>query len=243
MMLTHKILEQHGNSDFYGAGIRDFCSIAIQFDCGAIDDLPLGRVEELAVCRAPFSQTVVQFQFTDGPFVDYLIAFVDEIASGEFQCVFVQRSRVTKEWLITPPFHFEFEGERLFLEQLGGFPAPSSDKDQIGRCFWRVLNAFYVIGCSNVELTDNKPPAALNKKRAKAGKLPLFEYKTLVLKVGKGSARSADGGGTHASPRVHLRRGHVRRIDATRRVWVQSCVVGSKHGMVAKDYRVEGGAK
>ena len=51
-----------------------------------------------------------------------------------------------------------------------------------------------------------------------------------------------DGGGTHASPRVHLRRGHIRKIADGRTVWVQACVVGSKHGMVLKDYKLRSAA-
>lgn len=105
---------------------------------------------------------------------------------------------------------------------------------------WRI---FAVMACSNVRTRDHKPDAALNKKRAKAGKVPLVSYKTLEIVVpntryeGGGS-----GGGTHASPRVHLRRGHIRKIADGRTVWVQACVVGSKHGMVLKDYKLRSAA-
>ena len=100
-------------------------------------------------------------------------------------------------------------------------------------------NIFAVMACSNVRTRDHQPDAALNKKRAKAGKVPLVSYKTLEIVVpntryeGGGS-----GGGTHASPRVHLRRGHIRKIADGKTVWVQACVVVSKHGMVLKDYKL-----
>ena len=102
-----------------------------------------------------------------------------------------------------------------------------------------VWNVFAIMACSNVRTRDHQPDAALNKKRAKAGKVPLVSYKTLEIVVpntryeGGGS-----GGGTHANPRVHLRRGHIRKIADGRTVWVQACVVGSKHGMVLKDYKL-----
>jgi hypothetical protein len=49
--------------------------------------------------------------------------------------------------------------------------------------------------------------------------------------------RSNSLGGSHCSPREHLRRGHIRRIAGNRCVWVNSCVVaaGSRFG-VSKDY-------
>lgn len=100
------------------------------------------------------------------------------------------------------------------------------------------LNAFYILGCSNVQTEDHAAPAALNKKRAKAGKFPLLEYKTLVITPGAAGATGRPAGGTHASPRVHLRRGHVRRIEDGRRVWVQACIVGSAQGIILKDYKV-----
>ena len=75
------------------------------------------------------------------------------------------------------------------------------------------------------------------KKREAKGKVPFFTYKVLTLKPSKRS--SGEGlGGTHASPRVHLRRGHIRRLP-DKRIWVNGCVVGDKSkGMVVKDYAV-----
>ena len=45
-------------------------------------------------------------------------------------------------------------------------------------------------------------------------------------------------GGTHRSPRQHLRRGHIRRLP-TKKVWVNSAIIGnSKNGIIQKDYAV-----
>ncbi len=47
-------------------------------------------------------------------------------------------------------------------------------------------------------------------------------------------------GGTHASPRLHLRRGHPRQYAPGKYCWVQPCVVGNKAaGMVHKDYAIK----
>jgi hypothetical protein len=54
-------------------------------------------------------------------------------------------------------------------------------------------------------------------------------------------AASADLGGSHASPRWHLRRGHWRQLADGRRVFVRQCEVGDPaRGGVVKDYAVGG---
>lgn len=54
-------------------------------------------------------------------------------------------------------------------------------------------------------------------------------------------AASADPGGSHASPRWHLRRGHWRQLADGRRVFVRQCEVGDPaRGGVVKDYAVGG---
>lgn len=104
-----------------------------------------------------------------------------------------------------------------------------------------VVRGLSVLNCSNVAVVDNQPSMALNKKRLKSGKPPTFTYKTLHIKTGflplGQSARSLDG--ARHGPRLHLRRGHIRRIHSGLTTWVQSAMVGSAtSGMVMKDYRV-----
>jgi len=47
-------------------------------------------------------------------------------------------------------------------------------------------------------------------------------------------------GGSHASPRWHIRRGHWRQLANGRRVFVRPCEVGDPtRGGIVKDYAVE----
>jgi len=96
------------------------------------------------------------------------------------------------------------------------------------------------MNCTNVRRYEQHPSAKLQKSRAKRGKAPLFSYWTLQLN-GR-SDRGNHKGGTHDSPRVHLRRGHPRQFAPGKWTWVQPCAVGNKAaGMVHKDYRAGGG--
>lgn len=89
--------------------------------------------------------------------------------------------------------------------------------------------------CTNVHRQKHEPDTKLQKARARRGKAPLFSYWTLQLD-GK-SERGEDRGGTHASPRVHLRRGHPRQYMPGKWTWVQAHAVGNRAlGMVHKDY-------
>jgi|ERR1035437_910649 hypothetical protein len=67
-------------------------------------------------------------------------------------------------------------------------------------------------------------------------KKPLWEYKLLSLKQIK--KESSDFlGGTHASPRYHLRRGHWRTLSSGKEVYIDPMEVGDKSkGLIEKDY-------
>ena len=95
------------------------------------------------------------------------------------------------------------------------------------------------LGAHEVTFDDIEPDKNKNKMRRARGKMPLFTYK--VLTIGKKKRKSRHLGGTHASPRSHLRRGHYRTSPKGVRYWVQPCMVkGETEGFVHKDYVVEG---
>ena len=101
-----------------------------------------------------------------------------------------------------------------------------------------LIQACAVLNCANVTTEDLTPSASLNRKRKVNGKQPFFSYKVLQLsderhRVGE------PAGGHHVSPRMHLRRGHLRRLEK-KTVWVRPAMVNaaSTRGVVAKDYQI-----
>jgi len=103
------------------------------------------------------------------------------------------------------------------------------------------------LNCKNIDTVKNLPPKALNKKRVKSCKQPLFTYKTLVIKP-TGKKQEAQAAQGLWDNRVHLCRGHFKTYtDAnplfgrvTGRFWWQPAVRGDKEkGVVMKDYKVE----
>jgi hypothetical protein len=95
------------------------------------------------------------------------------------------------------------------------------------------------LSCTNVSHEPiEKINPAVNARRVRDGKLPLYETHRLVINAGKQSSISGVSGSSHASPRQHLRRGHIRRLPSGN-IWVNSCVVGSAElGVVKKEYAI-----
>lgn len=107
----------------------------------------------------------------------------------------------------------------------------------LGREAIAICEMCNVLQCTNIvtELLD--PPQALNAKRARNGKLPFFEYR--ILKIEERAGSTVERGGTHAAPRLHYRRGHIRRLPDSRKTWVRPAMVGDKtRGLIMKDYDV-----
>jgi hypothetical protein len=95
-----------------------------------------------------------------------------------------------------------------------------------------------VLNCSNVKPIVVDPVAALNKKRARSGKTPFFSYHVLQIDADRAQNGGGGQGGGHASPRLHLRRGHIRALpDGKRTTFVRAHLVGDANkGHVKKDY-------
>jgi hypothetical protein len=126
-----------------------------------------------------------------------------------------------------------------------------SDKENIvlswGQKALTILNlSLLLLSCKNIGTEKNYPPEALNKKRLKHHKQPLFTYHTLVLKpVGK----KQESIPRHLwENRIHLCRGHFKTYTEdkplfghiTGRFWWQPSVRGrNRDGIVMKDYVVE----
>ncbi|MBO0943535.1 hypothetical protein J1N44_17920 [Acidovorax temperans] len=79
----------------------------------------------------------------------------------------------------------------------------------------------------------------INTARAKKGKGPLkFTWHTVT--IAPRPDPNEQKGGTHASPRLHDRRGHWRNYASGKKGWVKECKVGSpSKGIVFKDYKIK----
>lgn len=113
----------------------------------------------------------------------------------------------------------------------------------------RTLYALWTLAfmnTKNIIMEAVEPNASENKRRAKHGKLPLMRYHVLKIKP-MGREAGHDQGGTHASPALHIRRGHFKTYTDAAPLfgklvgtfWVDQHIAGKKSDrVVVKDYEV-----
>lgn len=105
--------------------------------------------------------------------------------------------------------------------------------DEIG-CFLSFLN---ILRCSNVKTQINQPKKTNVKLKKDA--LPFDSYHILTIDLPHKEYCNGEPKGDHRSPREHLRRGHIRRLNDGRRVWVNTAVINpGVVGTVKKDYKL-----
>lgn len=235
-MLAHAWVDSYRKTNPQGAAAMvNAVASSVLFDCGEYDQLPRCHGIELANSRSPYQNALLQFETPGRPYSHIVVLWADQ-PDGSAVLIGSQKVRSDNSWRTSPPFRVMRNEDKECFEYEGQCYEGSARWKHF--CHLAALTVFMALGCSNVATVDNIPPAAINKKRAKSGKFPIMSHKTLVIVVDDKKASGQPMGGTHSSPRVHLRRGHIRNLGSGKRVWVQSCVVGSKHGIVTKDYRV-----
>lgn len=111
------------------------------------------------------------------------------------------------------------------------------------------INACSILNCANI-IVEELPAGAAHLKKFVRGKRveaparkeqAAYSYK--ILQIAEERTRTAEGGAAPATTgipkRMHLRRGHIRRLEE-RTIWVRPAVInaGSGSGVVDKDYRL-----
>lgn len=99
-----------------------------------------------------------------------------------------------------------------------------------------VLSLIEALSCKNVGV-EMLPARKVNKSALKRNAMEFDDYH--ILTVTSSGSTGESRGGTHRSPREHLRRGHIRRLESGN-IWVNSTVVnaGTK-GKIHKVYALE----
>jgi hypothetical protein len=111
------------------------------------------------------------------------------------------------------------------------------------------LSALACLNARNVKAIDIAAPAALNKKRAKTGKTPFFEYKVLDIFLGDNVRNVQSGSGKRVRAAVdnwiktckklHAVRGHFK-VRKTGIFWWSNFYRGRQsQGEIVKDYEVK----
>jgi hypothetical protein len=105
-----------------------------------------------------------------------------------------------------------------------------------------LLQMCSVLNCSNVRHEEIREPKFINMKRAAKGKPKLDAYRILTVDDGekvRHEGERSDAGWTGVHRRQHVRRGHIRRYQTGRCIWINQMVVGrAEFGKLDKDYKL-----
>lgn len=220
--------EQHA---WLNAEARD----AVCFDMGDVDRVPKLAIIP-ALLRMPYPVTWLEGQNRDG----LLGLLACEVGDGVLN-VAVLNKRLGLAWqLVCVVEVFTDDSEDLRCRGLAMVAGSDVENDAALNYAAHAANLMarfvMALNCVNTKRVEHPAPKFMNQKRAAKGKQPLFSFWTLHL-PGPAANDAPPLGGTHASPRLHLRRGHIRQYAPGKYTWVEACVVGNKQaGMVAKDY-------
>lgn len=174
-------------------------------------------------------------------------------------CFFRAKAATNNEWVFQPtsydivfnsangksgtlsPTDDNFFCDAELIAQMGQQEAIRSHSIESGLMANALFHFLNVMNCNNVKTKLHNPPKELLKKRKLAGKTPLFSYHTLHIGEDTETLDGSvpNGYSDRNSPRIHYRRGHVRRLQSGQKTWVSQCIVGKANtGEIGKEYHV-----
>lgn len=194
--------------------------------------------------RLPYPDITIEWHSDEGKHLVY--AFEQE-KGDDVGILVMSAMNLDGEWVFIRQIacltgQVDSEGYSFKLHKHDGSPIYSPTEIEQGGAAYVidiVLELCEALSCTNVTHEPiEKINPSVNARRVRDGKLPLYETHRLIINAGKTSGSHGVSGSSHASPRQHLRRGHIRRLPSGN-IWVNSCVVGSAElGVVKKEYAI-----
>lgn len=208
-------------------------------------DISLKNMSNDQELRLPFPLMALEYESTDRPvnpeYIDYSKMIV--VARDADDCIFLSSvfySNSVKKWgfqpycMIPKTDYIDNTGKVASFKVIAASAIldPTDYADEAFALF-DLLNA---LACKNVHIEKSQSKATKQGKKVKTA-LPFDDYHFLTVDVpGKAGVRENWLGGSHRSPREHLRRGHIRTLESGP-IWVNACVVNAGIGSeVGKSY-------
>lgn len=131
-------------------------------------------------------------------------------------------------------FEYSFLVQTLDIEN----PAKNSDIHEMIEYLVYIIGAFVsLINSKSTKVTERLEPEKLNRSRKRAGKTPLPAFRVVDVPAAFRSSKATQNIGVGRSPRMHWRRGHLRRWGDNF-IPVSPCIVNaSEEGVVEQIYR------
>ena len=112
----------------------------------------------------------------------------------------------------------------------GGIPPGySNHENHVRQIAGMVMSLAMLLNTNGVNIERIGAPEKLNRARAKKGRTPIPAYNIVKIKPIQESTIE-NKGGTHTSPRIHYRRGHIRTLPSGAKTWVKAYIVSRNNG-------------
>lgn len=204
---------------------------------GYVNDQSHAVTEPLMKYRPPFEKNIVVWRGKTKSHVSYDTVFMAVGTDPEEGIVLSMwkgpTGRMPERW---PAMVYLIDGDMLRY-------GPIDDGEEIPKDVAELMLAFCGNWLESLSQTTqaHKPivkPTFTNRRKQAKGKMPMYDWTTVVIEPS--SPKNEHQGGTHASPRLHDRRGHLRRLRSGKNVWVKACKVGdATKGIVFHDYKLK----
>lgn len=199
---------------------------AMWFDVGSMRSMDAARVTADFLFNLPFSKTAIAGTDKDGiKFVLWLMEGESSLTIAGFTVLpkGISYIKPTAIVAVDGSFRYYIKDQEVAAEEVKSLARMTV------ACLLRVQNMDTVYQPSIQK-------SVINVARKRKGKPPLISWHTVKIELRK--AKNESQGGTHASPRLHDRRGHWRRYKSGKTIFVKACKVGdASKGMVFKDYQ------
>jgi len=198
------------------------------FDLGQMERMDAVRVSSDLLFNLPFKRTAVAATDKDG------IKFSLWLIEGEQSLTIAGFTLMDGNVRYINPLSVLIHDGRLHYFAKGQ-EIPESEAKSFVRM---TLACLLKIQSTDKVYQPSVQQTLINAKRKRKGKRPLISWHTVT--IGRPSEKREHQGGTHASPRLHDRRGHWRTYASGKKGWVKACKVGdASSGIVFKDYKVQ----
>lgn len=207
---------------------------AMWFDMGETSQRPDGHVPDAEMFAMPFPLCCVVGTQADG--TSFVLRLQTTITRDSMSVTGIVLGNGDTWRNAIEPFIFTRTNAGLQISDIDG--NETSESSEYLAALQHVEDFLLSLRREQSAYKPTARPSLINSKRAAKGKGPvLFDWHTVA--VVPTPAKSEHQGGTHASPRLHDRRGHWRKYPSGKVGWVKNCKVGSaSKGVVFKDYEI-----
>lgn len=208
------------------------------FDISGIDRSAGIEGDWLRQYRPPFEKCMVLYQ---GPTKDgRLYEVILNVAGSDPEdgiVVSMHKGEHGRMPRALPLMVYLIDGDQIRFGAVDDDRPISKEEAELMLAFLASWYASLARGCE--AYVSSVKPTFTNRRKIAQGKPPTYEWRTVVIEPRRPQPVGQSHGGTHASPRQHDRRGHLRRLRSGKNVWVRPCVVGDpSKGAVFHDYEV-----